>query len=71
MAITHAQIIESMEQACSNVKPSEFIFAFLDAYGFSKSTISRLRWSDDTRNVATGNDIAVKKKIGDAANLLI
>jgi len=63
MAITHARIIESMEQACSNVKPSEFIFAFLDAYGFSKSTISRLRRSDDTRNVATGNDIAVKKKI--------
>ena len=63
MAITQARIIESMEQACSIVAPSEFIFAFLDAYGFSKSTISRLRKGDDTRNVATGNDIAVKKKI--------
>jgi len=63
MAITQARIIESMEQACSNVAPSEFIFAFLDAYGFSKNTISRLRKGDDTRNVATGNDIAVKKKI--------
>ncbi len=63
MAITQARIIEFMEQACSIVAPSEFIFAFLDAYGFSKSTISRLRKGDDTRNVATGNDIAVKKKI--------
>lgn len=63
MAITQARIIESMEHACSIVPPSEFIFAFLDAYGFSKNTISRLRKGDDTRNVATGDDIAVKKKI--------
>lgn len=63
MAISQARIIESMEQACSNLNPDEFIFSFLDAYGFPKSTITRLRNGDDSRNVASGNDIGIKKKL--------
>lgn len=63
MAISQARIIESMEQACSNPNPDEFIFSFLDAYGFPKSTITRLRKGDDSRNVASGNDIGLKKKL--------
>jgi len=39
MAISQARIIESMEQACSNPNPDEFIFSFLDAYGFPKTAI--------------------------------
>ncbi|MCK0769904.1 DNA methyltransferase [Chromohalobacter canadensis] len=63
MAISQARIIESMEQACSNPNPDEFIFSFLDAYGFPKSTITRLRKGDDSRNVASGDDIGLKKKL--------
>ena len=35
----------------------------MDAYGFPKSTVSRLRNSDDNRNVGEGSDIGVKKKL--------
>ncbi len=63
MAISQASIIESLEQACSNLVPDEFIFSFLDAYGFPKSTITRLRNGGDSRNVAQGNDIGLKKKL--------
>jgi len=63
MAISQARIIESMEQTCSNLNPDEFIFSFLDAYGFPKSTITRLRKGDDSRNVASGDDIGLKKKL--------
>lgn len=63
MAISQARIIESLEQACSNPNHGEFIFSFLDAYGFPKSTITRLRKGDDSRNVAEDDDIALKKKL--------
>ncbi|ABA57952.1 conserved hypothetical protein [Nitrosococcus oceani ATCC 19707] len=63
MAISQARIIESLEQACSNLNPDEFIFSFLDAYGFPKSTITRLRKGGDSRNVAEGDDIGLKKKL--------
>jgi hypothetical protein len=63
MAISQASIIESLEQACSNLIPDEFIFSFLDAYGFPKSTITRLRNGGDSRNVADGGDIGLKKKL--------
>jgi hypothetical protein len=63
MAISQARIIESLEQACSNLNRDEFIFSFLDAYGFPKSTITRLRKGGDSRNVAEGDDIALKKKL--------
>src|SRR5690606_26022668 len=48
---------------CSNLNPDEFIFGFLDTYGFPKSTITRLRNGDDSRNVAPGDDIGLKKKL--------
>jgi hypothetical protein len=63
MAVSQARIIESLEQACSNLNPDEFIFSFLDAYGFPKSTITRLRKGGDSRNIAKGNDIGLKKKL--------
>lgn len=63
MAFSQASIIESLEQACSNLIPDEFIFSFLEAYGFPKSTITRLRNGGDSRNVAQGNDIGLKKKL--------
>ncbi|WP_193087960.1 DNA methyltransferase [Advenella sp. FME57] len=63
MAISQARIIESLERACSNLHPDEFIFSFLDAYGFPKSTITRLRNGGDSRNVAQGDDIGLKKKL--------
>lgn len=63
MAISQASIIESLDQACSNLIPDEFIFSFLDAYGFPKSTITRLRNGGDSRNVADGGDIGLKKKL--------
>tara|TARA_Y100001972_G_scaffold65049_1_gene79301 strand:- start:5420 stop:8164 length:2745 start_codon:yes stop_codon:yes gene_type:complete len=63
MAISQARIIDSMEQACSNLNRDEFIFSFLDAYGFPKSTITRLRKGGDSRNVGEGDDIGLKKKL--------
>lgn len=63
MAISQAGIIEALEQACSDLNPCEFIFTFLDAYGFPKSTITRLRKGGDSRNVAEEGDIGLKKKL--------
>lgn len=63
MAISQAHIIESLGQACSTLNRDEFIFSFLDAYGFPKNTITRLRNGGDNRNVGEGNDVAIKKKL--------
>lgn len=63
MAVSQARIIEGLERACSNLNPNEFIYDFLDAYGFPKSTITRLRNTGDSRNVAYGGDIGLKKKL--------
>ncbi len=63
MAVSQARIIESLEQVCSNLNPDEFIYSFLDAYGFPKSTITRLRKGGDNRNVGEGDDIGLKKKL--------
>lgn len=63
MAVSQASIIESLEKACTNIDQEEFIFSFLDAYGFPKTTITRLRKGDDNRNIAEGNDIGLKKKL--------
>ncbi|SEI63169.1 Type II restriction/modification system, DNA methylase subunit YeeA [Allopseudospirillum japonicum] len=63
MAISQARIIESLAQACNPLNPDELIFSFLDAYGFPKSTITRLRKGGDSRNLAEGEDIALKKKL--------
>ncbi|WP_165720801.1 class I SAM-dependent DNA methyltransferase [Bordetella trematum] len=63
MAVSQASIIESLERACSDLNQHEFIFSFLDAYGFPKSTITRLRNGGDVRNVGQGDDIGLKKKL--------
>lgn len=63
MAVSQGSIIESMEQICSNLNPNEFIYSFLDAYGFPKSTVTRLRNGDGTINVAKGEDIALRKQL--------
>jgi hypothetical protein len=63
MAISQASIIESIARACAKLDPHEFIFSFLEAYGFPKSTITRLRNGGDSRNVASGDDIGLKKKL--------
>mgnify|MGYP003635357757 CR=1 FL=1 len=63
MAVSQASIIESLERACSNLKQDEFIYSFLDAYGFPKSTITRLRNGGDSRNVGQGDDVGLKKKL--------
>ena len=63
MAVSQARIIESLEHACSKLNTNEFIFSFLDAYGFPKSTITRLRNGGDVRNVGQGDDIGLKKKL--------
>lgn len=63
MAVSQASIIESLERACSDLNQDEFIFSFLDAYGFPKSTITRLRNGGDVRNVGQGDDIGLKKKL--------
>lgn len=64
MAVSQGSIIESMEQICSNPKRDEFVFSFLDAYGFAKSTITRLRNGDDSRNVAVDSgDVGLRKQL--------
>lgn len=63
MAVNQGTILNLLEQACLKFNPDEFIYQFMDAYGFPKSTVTRLRNSDDDRNVGEGSDIGVKKKL--------
>lgn len=63
MAVNQGTILILLEQACLKLNPDEFIYQFMDAYGFPKSTVTRLRNSDDDRNVGEGSDIGVKKKL--------
>lgn len=63
MAVNQGTILNLLEKACLKLKPDEFIYQFMDAYGFPKSTVTRLRNSDDDRNVGEGSDIGVKKKL--------
>lgn len=63
MAVNQGTILNLLEQACLKLNPDEFIYQFMDAYGFPKSTVTRLRNSDDDRNVGEGSDIGVKKKL--------
>lgn len=63
MAVSQASIIEALESIVSNLDQSEFIYSFLDAYGFPKSTITRLRKEGDSRNVAENGDIALRKQL--------
>jgi hypothetical protein len=65
MAVNQAHILEELEQLSSRLNPDEFNFSFLEAFGFPKSTITRLRNDGDSRNVADPgtDDIALKKKL--------
>ena len=63
MAVNQGTILNLLEKACLKLNPDEFIYQFMDAYGFPKSTVTRLRNSDDDRNVGEGSDIGVKKKL--------
>lgn len=63
MAINQARILESLETLCSDLNPDEFIFSFLTAFGFPKSTVTRLRNPDDNRNIGESGDIGLKKKL--------
>jgi len=63
MAVSQASIMQALEKMSSDLNRDEFIFSFLDAYGFPKSTITRLRNGGDSRNVGQGGDIGLKKKL--------
>lgn len=63
MAVSQASIIQSLENLVSDLNQDEFVFSFLDAYGFPKSTITRLRKEGDSRNVAENGDIGLRKQL--------
>ncbi|MEZ2624999.1 DNA methyltransferase [Paenalcaligenes hominis] len=63
MAVSQASIIQSLENLVSDLDQNEFIFSFLDAYGFPKSTITRLRKEGDSRNVAENGDVGLRKQL--------
>ena len=64
MAVSQASIIQSLENLISDdLDQNEFIFSFLDAYGFPKSTITRLRKEGDSRNVAENGDVGLRKQL--------
>lgn len=63
MARNQGQILEDLEQIVANLKSETFIYQFMEAFGFPKNTITRLRNSQDGRNVAEVGDIALKKKL--------
>ncbi len=62
MATNQGKIIESLEEICKNINPSEFIYQFLSIYGVAKATISRLR--NGSRNIASKTgDVGIKKQL--------
>ena len=64
MAINQAEIFVQLEKLCDFPNKSEFIYGFLEAYGFPSATITRLKSGE--RNVALdarSGDIALKKSI--------
>lgn len=63
MAVNQASIIESLEKICTELNRDEFAYGFMDAYGFAKSTITRLRNKSDSRNVGEDGDVGIKKKL--------
>lgn len=65
MAVNQGTILNSLEKLCLNLNPDEFIYQFMDAYGFARSTITSLRNNDRRRNVGAdnGSDVGVKKQL--------
>lgn len=65
MAINQANILVDLETLVNPVDKAHFIYGFLTAYGYSKTTITRLR-TDDGRNLAANphaGEVAFKKGI--------
>jgi len=65
MAINQANILVDLEKLVNPVDKREFAYGFLSAYGYPKTTITRLR-SSDGRNLAVNPDageIAFKKGV--------
>ncbi|WP_028492639.1 DNA methyltransferase [Thioalkalivibrio sp. ALE19] len=63
MAINQAKIMEGLEEAVTG-PDEEFIYRFLDLYGFPKATLTQLRNGTGNRNVATEpGAVALKKKV--------
>ena len=61
--VNHAKIMDGLEQATSNLDKNEFIFSFLSAFDFPKSTITLLK-NGNSRNVAKiEGHIGLKKKL--------
>lgn len=64
MAVSQGRVLESLEKIVKSINPETFVYDFLEAYGFPKATVTKLRNGDKTRNVATvDGDVALKKHI--------
>lgn len=65
MAINQANIFIALEALLKPLNKSAFIYGFLDAYGYSKATITRLQ-GNDSRNIAAHpecSEVAFKKGV--------
>lgn len=64
MSINQAQLYDALQSLTQRADAqSEFIYGFLDAYGFAKSTITQVR-NGGTRNVAkVAGDVALKGQL--------
>lgn len=63
MAVNQAKIFEHLEQLVENPEQDEFIYGFLAAFEFPKSTLSQIR-QGGTRNVAKEpGHVALKNKL--------
>lgn len=63
MSINQTQLYDTLQGLTQLPDTAEFIYGFLDAYGFPKSTITQLR-NGGTRNVAKAEgDVALKKQL--------
>jgi len=51
MAVNQANIFIALELLLKPIAKNSFIYGFLDAYGYSKATITRLQ-GNDNRNIA-------------------
>ena len=65
MAVNQANIFIALEALLKHLDKTAFIYGFLDAYGYSKATITRLQ-GNDSRNIAAHSErgeVAFKKGI--------
>ena len=65
MAVNQANVLIALEKLLDPLGKDDFIYGFLDAYGYSKATITRLQ-GNDNRNIAAHperGEVAFKKGI--------